>query len=449
MNRSASHTPLNDSNRRSSRFLVLVEALEPRSLLSGEWSTVDSAGNWVSGMVADRSGNVYVSGWGPDPVEGEDKPWGIRQKSSDSTEWTTIYADPNVDISGVATDAAGNVFACGMGWGPDGQMTWVTLERPAGRSEFSVIDSFVGGECLGIATNAAGDVYAVGPQFVRTTTTKGNRTTTTTTSYSIARKLAAGQSAFGTVYRTSMGNLNFWTERPGSHVTVIDGGPSAGVYLVGTSTNETPSWRVLKSADGGVNWSQVDAASGIPTAVAGDSAGNLYVAGTTRTSTIVGYDPKTRKPIYRQVAHWTVRKSGNGGASWSIDDDYQLSSVKDATAYALGTDAAGNVYAGGFAIDAAGQYHAVMRSQAGGAWSTVDDYAGPAETTYTAFAADAVTGTLYAGGSAYWESAFIRSAPGPIPSVIHPETFSTILLVDEGDSPDGGGLDLRSADVLA
>jgi hypothetical protein len=371
-------------------------------------------------MAADPAGNVYAAGGAADAagvLHGT-----VREKLSGSANWTTI-ADLNYPagqgtwFNGLAMDAAGDLYVSGG----TNSAHWLVLERPAGQSTFSVVGDFQGGYADGLAVDAAGNLFAVGPMPA---TSSGQENW-------VVRRRAAGQSAFTTVdsfvYTPGASNVP-------NGVTAITSGPNAGVYVAGYSSRH---WLVRKSTDGGNTWALVDdfkydPASNAPSGAFGltaDPAGNLYVVGRGQKGKVTGGTAK--KPTYTYTSHWLVRGSSNGGASWSLDDDYELSSAANLVtqAYAAGTDAAGNVYAAGKATDATGTNHSIVRSNAGGSWATVDDYqaaAGKAAQAY-GFAADS-SGNLYVGGQAqdsagslHW---FVRSAAGPAPAA-----FSTTAIV--------------------
>jgi hypothetical protein len=275
------------------------EPLEAPTLLSGEWSTEDTSGDWTTGMAADQAGNIYVAGAAEDAAGNQRSV--VRQRSSGAAEWTTILEDAGLYIAGVARDDADNVFACGEGGAGTGASTWVVLKWPAGHAQFSVIDDFQPRNpvCQGLATDPAGNVFAIGTASVQTTTV----------------------------------------------------------------------------------------------------------------------------------------------------DDYQLAPLKNAAPRALGVDLAGDVYAAGQAIDSAGQYHAIIRSEAAGAWTTSDDYQGAGgESAYAALATDQVTATPYAGGN--WYPWFIRSAAGPAPSAA-PAGFSTSSIFDTDTQDDALLDDVTSGDRVS
>ncbi len=143
----------------------LHEALAPRKLLSAAWSTVDtylSRGGFGTGMAADSAGNVYMSGT-DQPATGPSVAI-VLEKASGSTTWTTILQTPSIggsqEPNELGIDAAGDLFLGGAA--PDGSgFDGVVREKPAGQSTFSIINKTPGVTIDGLATDAAGDVYAI------------------------------------------------------------------------------------------------------------------------------------------------------------------------------------------------------------------------------------------------------------------------------------------------
>ncbi|HEU0038049.1 MAG TPA: hypothetical protein VFR76_02130, partial [Verrucomicrobiae bacterium] len=81
---------------------------------------------------------------------------------------------------------------------------------------------------------------------------------------------------------------------------------------------------------------------------------------------------------------WTVRRSTNGGATWTTVDTFVLpstgSSIYRAEARGIGADALGNLYVVGRAAaqyKGSGYFHWVVRKTANGgaSWTTDDNYA--------------------------------------------------------------------------
>jgi len=406
-----------------------VEKLEPRTLLSA-WSTVDNnIGGYysVQGMAADWAGNVYAVGYGSGQT-------GIvREKLGTSPDmpgsWTTIATVPHAQFESAAVDRNGNVF---IGGGNAGGATVWQLPAGAGPDGLTVVDNassegFIGDEESGLAVDASGNVYAVGSGV----------TGPTTRSWTVRKGTydpSTNQWTFTTVDQVGPNAVAFG-------VTAINSGSSAGIYAVGKVYDVVANawvWTVRKSEDGGSTWNQVDRFRYDPNshststawAVAGDQSGNVYVAGDGTGG-----------------AYWVVRKSVDGGASWSTDDVYL--DGHGAEKLAIGADLAGNMYVagGGYDSGALGG-RAIIRSNAGGRWTTVDDY--PPGTLGSAgywggFTVDP-SGNLDAGGadSNGW---FIRSSPGPAPTKVtldfnylvtlarnysHPGTFATGDLNGDG-----------------
>jgi len=156
--------------------------------------------------------------------------------------------------------------------------------------------------------------------------------------------------------------------------------PSGTIYASGITF---PGYRalVLGSSDSGRNWSLLDA-------MGADAFGNLYVVGR-GTTTSQG----------NNVYHWLVRKSSDGGNSWTTVDDFQLGGSVETRCFAAKSN--GDLYVAGV-IGSYGAYHWCVRKNVGGigTWSTIDDYqyAAGKTTEPHAMAADAA-GNLFVGGS--------------------------------------------------
>ena len=411
------------------RTAAHMENLENRKLLSA-WTTVssDPTQNEVSVMAADDIGNVYaLDTWNSS----------IKKSSDGGATWALIAKAPaSTRFNSIAIDGDGDLLIAGAGVGADGgNWHWLVFENRACQSGLSVIDDVPSGDCVGLSTDAAGDVYAIGSVTKSVTTTVRNKPVTTTTSYATVRELASGQSAFATVQQAS--GMTFRA------VTAIDGGASAGVYVVGASGS---AWSVLKSADAGTTWSIIDqyrypTASGATAAneayaVVGDLSGNVFVAGGGLKATLTG--SAKGKPVYSYRNHWLVRKSGDGGVTWTVDDDYLLSSSGSSYMQGMGTDLAGNVYVVGGAEGASGD-HAIIRTNTGGAWATVDDYTTSDNYAfYFSFTADS-NGRLYVGGQD-WDGQvawLVRSAAGPTGA---PATFSSLEISSDATDDDDDAL---------
>jgi hypothetical protein len=401
---------------------MLIESLEGRALMAA-WNLSDAladpteAGPFaeVDAMAADRFGNVFAVGTGYDAASNTG-PCMVREKPSGGSSWVTLFQSTTMLLDAMTTDASGDLFVGGrnvaLSSGTSGA-PWTILERSAPTAAnpaptFKTIDSVVSSlsnNCTTLTTDVAGNVFAGGNIIT-------GRSGSARNNWAVRK---------GT-YNPSSANWSFSTleqfvsSSAPAGLSVVNSGASTGVYAVGSVSG---SWTVRKSSNGGSTWSQVDsfrydtvaAARSVATGITSDSSGNLYVVGYGAKSTITGYT-RNHTPIYSSSPdHWLVRKSATGNSgTWSIADDYQLSSANASGAYAVTADPAGNVYVAGEG-DVPGSdgistfviAHATVRTNVGGSWSTVDSYYDPAgfSAWYNAVAADSA-GNHYAGGADWY-----------------------------------------------
>src|SRR5262249_54487207 len=155
-----------------------------------------------------------------------------------------------------------------------------------------------------------------------------------------------------------------------------------------------------RSADGGLTWNTVDFVPGAANKIVTDTAGNVYVAGAvganswairkgiggTNFATVdsfaagpygaqaifvhpsAGIFAAGNAPISTNVSKsgtsvyygWVVRRSTNGGATWSTVDSFSLSGgtgtgpFYGASAFGMGADTHGNLYVVGSADSVSG-----------------------------------------------------------------------------------------------
>lgn len=415
-----------------------MESLERRTLFSS-WTTVEdvqpSGSDYVAylDIAADANGNVYAVG--------DHNGSGIvREKLNGSSTWTTILdfsalgANSDMDFNAVAVSPTGDLYVSGS-WD---YSKWTVLERPAGQTEFAVVDNLGSATSMDLAIDSNGDVYAVGDVRVPVTMTVKGKTTTKIEDRWTVRKRAAGVGAFTTVDQFIPAPDTF--NLPNS-ITTVETGPGAGVYVVGTTQPRagSPSWIVRKSADAGATWSTVDnmqsSAGALAQAVTSDPSGNLYVGGELSTRTITG--GTKQRPIYTYASQWVMRKSTNGGTSWSQDASIPTGGISNQS-FNMGSDAAGNVYAVSSRIGSDGRSHSMVRSNMGGSWQTVDDFQlAPGQETYGyGFAADP-SGNLYAAGYGFDAAGllhgFVRSMPAAPTPAAATFSFTSISTSDSGD----------------
>jgi hypothetical protein len=152
--------------------------------------------------------------------------------------------------------------------------------------------------------------------------------------------------------------------------------PGAGVFVVGDKFAGGPGWRVRRSVTGEPGtWSTVDGPipGGIASGVASDSQGRIYVVGSlfVQTGTVKNKGQVTATGY----SAWAIRRSDDGGVTWSTADIFNHGGTQSAKAHGIGKDAAGNVVVVGSATDAQGKGRWIVRSlDSAGVWRTIDDF---------------------------------------------------------------------------
>ena len=272
----------------------------------------------------------------------------------------------------ISSDAAGNLYTASVVFGGlvGESDRWIVRRSADGGATWTTEDNFNQGFDFsgntyptGIAVDLSGNVYVAGQSYV-----PGNPAGTVRSVWTI-RKGMAGVS-FSTVDTVLDCTVNGLLVHP-----------IAGIFAVGQLG---ASWGVRRSTDGGATWSTIESfqlqsgLSSVAQAVGADNAGNIYVAGSGNVTT----KGKTSR-------HWLIRKSSDGGNSWSTFDDF-LSSGSNAEARRVALTSNGDLYVAGY-MD--GQN--ILRKRAAGTatWTTVDVY--PFEAR--GIAANA-SGNLFLGG---------------------------------------------------
>jgi len=128
---------------------------------------------------------------------------------------------------------------------------------------------------------------------------------------------------------------------------------------------------VMASSDGGNTWSaplddflyQGTIRASYVGGIVADQSGNLYAAGCAGVEFL--------------TSRWLVRRSTDNGLTWQTVDDFSLGSLRNA-AYAIASDATGNVYVVGVGTTSTTSYGPdtwiVRKGVNGTSWSTVDNF---------------------------------------------------------------------------
>ena len=366
---------------------------------SAQWQTVDnyqyaagqSAGNY--GLTVAPNGIVFAAGDAFEP-DGFDHAL-VRASADGGKTWSAPLDDftgglgNDAFYNAVACDAAGNIYAAGIyyddaGLGPN---HWVVRRSTDGGATWSTVDDYVSApdawstQPNAIAADAAGNVYVVGYYL--------------------------GDSAAGWIVRKGIGGSNFATVDTlpsGSGATSIFVHPTAGIFVAGeayifVNGHGVNAWIVRRSQNGGATWSTMDTFygsvstgrattyyNGQPQAIGADAAGNIYAAGRL-------WIPNKSMASWE----WVVRKSSNGGNSWSTVDTFQLSTSYNVAASAFVADSNGNLFVAGWS----GGGNWIVRENPGGTgtWQTVDNLSGAIPFAITA---DRLGHVFVGGSSGKW-----------------------------------------------
>ncbi len=280
---------------------------------------------------------------------------------------------------GIVSDSAGNLYVAGRYYGGTASTDKIVRRSADGGATWTTVDDFQSNNYYefplaagGITADAGGNVYVTEP-FSAWVVRKG-----------------AGGTNFTTVDSLSTGGGITGVEGVFAH-------PTAGVFSVGSAyvvvkNRSTVAWLVRRSTNGGATWTTVDAyqaSSGYGAralSAGADGKGNIYVVG----EASVPYKSSS-------FTHWIIRKSADGGTSWTTVDNYQLSTTSDQRAVGFATDSNGNLYAAGYTWGTGSQWIVRQNSGGTGTWTTVDSFPYVSGANAHAIAADSL-GNVFVGG---------------------------------------------------
>jgi hypothetical protein len=391
-------------------LIAMAVATSTQITFAQTWQTVDDyqvVSNHVTqpyAITVDAHGTIYVAGMSEGlfvPGPGAYVNAIVRRSTDQGATWTTIeeYSYPNppnplspsVRFISIGLDLAQNLYAVGLtGLGgvdstdrlivrksADGGETWATA------LDVAAPDAPMGTATLGspgFAADAAGAIYVSvkygGGSFILKSTDAG----------------ATWISSIHTGWVRGM---------------VLT---SAGLFSAEAPGN--PWGMVKKSLNGGATWTTVDSytpagfngtgGTGNLSALCADWSGNLYVGGFAGITVTTGHG---KNAVSTTTYNWVIRKGINGGATWSTQAIIPTGGT-DTSGFLNGIEAdpAGNVYAVGRMYDSLGHQHwSVQKSvNQGASWTLVDSY-GPYAPLFAAYAtgvASDAAGNVYVCGTA-------------------------------------------------
>ena len=167
----------------------------------------------------------------------------------------------------------------------------------------------------------------------------------------------------GVVHRSRDGGVTWDTvlDVPSVNLLRVVSSPAGELLAVGAQAVTNGKWVTYRSSDGGLTWLLADqfqfSSGGQATAwsVTADAA-RIYVSGTARDA--------------KNVDHWVVRRSADGGLTWTTADDLALQGGATAS-IGITVTPSGSVVAVGYTA----AVWTVRRSTDGGnTWATVDKF---------------------------------------------------------------------------
>jgi hypothetical protein len=284
-----------------------------------------------------------------------------RKLSGQGGTWTTVddynlASNQDATVRGmVKNPTTGNLFAAGNAVNSIGKSVGVVRKATNDGNTWTTVDTF--------------SQFNINEFFVITIDPSGNLFT--------CGDIDTGANRAWVVRKSSDQGLNWTTAL--LYQTAVGfnsiafscfAAPNGSIYVGGYATDASGKvhWLTQRSIDKGVTWVIVDDFLGDPTGV--DNAVNGF-AQTPSALIVSGYSTDAASHYF-----WTVRRSTDNGATWSMSEKYQLAINQNAVSNPAFSDACGNLYIGGYASDGSGNKHGIIRRSfdSGISWSTFDDY---------------------------------------------------------------------------
>jgi hypothetical protein len=273
----------------------------------------------------------------------------------------------------IITDPLGSVFNGGVGYPASGFGSGVVLKTDSTEADCYKSDNSnpnppaYGSEVNGMAIDSSGNLYSSGTFY----------SPCTQTSCPGSQWYIRASSDSGATWSTV--NLFQYVAGKNCGAGAMSADLSGNVYVVGTAADASGvgHWLVRRGSDGGTTWSSVDDISGARALGIGfvPNAG-LFAMGSISTVTSSKNKTTTTSP-------WVVRRSFDGGATWTTVDVLQPPSGYTASGQGIAADAQGNLYVAGrttilvtsgHATTAMGQWIVRKSSDGGNTWATVDAF---------------------------------------------------------------------------
>jgi uncharacterized delta-60 repeat protein len=368
--------------------VILLSSVISYSQVNQEWvSRYTQAGNYDDEAVSitvDAAGNVYVTGYSDGSGTGEDYAT-IKYNSSGAQQWLVRYNGPGnyLDLpTSIAVDGSGNVYVTGGSYSGADYTTedYATIKyNSAGVQQWAVRYNGPGDNedgAYSIAVDPQGNVYVTGTSWG----------TSTSLDYATIKYNSAGVQQWVARYDGPFNDFDF----PRS--LVIDN--SGNVYVTGFSSQGLNNYdyaTVKYNSSGVQQWATRYNGPGnnndIARKIAIDIFGNVYVTGSSLSgANDTTSDFATIKYNSSGVQQWASRYNGPGN---STDQGY-----------AIGLDAAGNIYVTGYSVGSGtGRDYATLKYNSAGVQQWVSRYDGGvnADDQAVALAID-TSGNIYVTG---------------------------------------------------